>query len=505
MIHTLQRRTGALFALLLAVLLSISLVGPALAATPDSRDDYALGRYADTNDWGDFSTPLTQSLAILALHQASDTEPSDNAVDLLVAQQCEDGGFPDSFRAPSTGDPAPCTSGVDTTALAVQALDAVGVDAAVQAAADWLVDVQGDDGEFGAEDGLNSNSTGLAAVALELGGYTEEADAARDWIIDLQDGCGSETPGAIPFNEGTRGAVELSTSQALLGMVDPAVGLADLDATAVTGEPASDCDTEGQLGDPVVEAVTFLSGLVTEDAPYVTFPDSDVPNVGGTIDVLFGFAAAGTGETPVERIREWLPGQAASYTQDGEGGAGAGATAKLALALLIADEDPRAIQAIDLIEQLEALEVTELPEVTVACDGQSVEPGDDVSCTISGLLAFETVDVQAERNPTLFEGAVSADGEGDADFAFSIPDDATEDGEVTITVDGLGADGLAGLTLRVSVPETEEIDEPAEEEDEETLPETGTLTAWLSGLGGVAVLLGAALLRVTRRTRLTAG
>ncbi|MGM0619366.1 MAG: hypothetical protein ACQEUI_14665, partial [Actinomycetota bacterium] len=74
-----------------------------------------VGRFGDRSDFGDFSTPLTQSLALLALTRTPGAEASPEAVAALVDQACDDGGFPSEF-APET-----CTSSVDTTGFAVQA------------------------------------------------------------------------------------------------------------------------------------------------------------------------------------------------------------------------------------------------------------------------------------------------------------------------------------------------------------------------------------------------
>lgn len=513
MTRTTHRGTGALIATLLAILLSLSAITPAFAA-PDHRDDFALGRYADSNSWGDFSSPLTQSLALLALHRAPDTEPSEAASNVLLAQQCDDGSFPNTFRAPSTQEPAACTGGVDTTAFAVVALDTVGEADAAADAAGWLAKAQNEDGSFGAQDGINSNSTGLAALALDLLGHDTEAAKARAWILGIQDDCDSDTPGAIPFNAEDRGAPELATAQAILGLVEPGVGFADLDATAVSGEPETDCDAEEELGDEIQAAAAFLVDELGEN-PYVPFPGSDVPNVGGTIDVLFALAAAGTAESATETILDWLPGQAAGYTQDGEGGAGAGSSAKLALALLMANEDPTDVAGINLIEQLEALEITALEEVSISCDAEEVGPEEEVECSISGLLGGETVDVLVALNPTLLDEAVTADVSGSATFAFSVPEDATEDDTISITVDGLGVDGLANLDLTIEASEPaaeddgevveeeddEQIETITEEEDEELLPETGDGALLITGFGTSALLLGLALVWATRRQR----
>jgi hypothetical protein len=179
--------------------------------------DGLVGRFSDIGDFGDFSTPLTQSLALLALQRTDGVEPSPEAIAALIDAACPDGGFPSQFDA--AADPDTCTSSVDTTGFAVQALLAVGATTEADTAVSWLATAQADDGSFSSPDGINSNSTGLAAAAFSLRGQDAAAEAARTWILGIQDGPDSDSPGAIPFNTEERGAVELATSQAILGLV----------------------------------------------------------------------------------------------------------------------------------------------------------------------------------------------------------------------------------------------------------------------------------------------
>ena len=520
MTRTTQRWSGALIATLLAILLSLSTISPALAA-PDQRDDFALGRYVDSGDFGDWSSVLTQSLGILALHRASGMAPSDAAVDLLLAQQCDDGSFPDAFRAPSTSDPAPCSGGVDTTAFAVQALDAIGEDDAVAAATGWLVSAQDGDGSFGGEDGLNSTSTGLAALALAIGGHDAEAAQARDWVLALQDACDTDTPGAIPFRPGDsdddRGVEVMSTSQALLGLAGP--GLAYLDAGTASGaDPVTGCDDDpsGDFGDAAEAAATYLLSELADGSHLVV---QDFPSDGATIDVLFALAAVEQGGNTIDTIFAWLSDRAAGYTQgagfDADDAAYAGATAKLALAAIVAGQDPRGVGGIDLIAQLEARETTELPEVTLSCEVEEAAPGDEVSCTIAGLLGGETVDVLVELDATLLDEAVTADSSGSAAFVFTVPEDATEEDEATITVAGLGVEALADLGVAIAATpvsdepdetdDTEDVEEtdPVDEatDDQDVLPETGDQLSLAAGMGVASLLFGLVLVAVSRRRR----
>jgi len=78
----------------------------------------------------------------------------------------------------------------------------------------------------------------VSAVALSLaGGHDDEVALAREFIIDVQDGPDTDTPGAIPFNASERGFVELSTAQAIPGLVG--ASLAEISATGASSDVPS--------------------------------------------------------------------------------------------------------------------------------------------------------------------------------------------------------------------------------------------------------------------------
>lgn len=215
----------------------IDLIDQLLALEVTDPADGIVGRFGDRSDFGDFSTPLTQSLAVLTLSRAPGVTPSPEAIAALVDQACGDGGFPSQF-APDT-----CTSSVDTTGFVVQALDAVGEDAAASSAVSWLQGVQAADGSYASPDGTNTNSTGLAAVALSVGGASDAAASAGEWIVSQQDGCDTDSPGAIPFNQQERGSVELASAQAIVGLVGER--LAALSSAGARAEvPTLACEPE---------------------------------------------------------------------------------------------------------------------------------------------------------------------------------------------------------------------------------------------------------------------
>ena len=214
---------GATAKLILALLVDErdvrDVAGIDLLAQLEGREQ-AEGRFTDSSDFGEFSSTLTQSLAILALERAEDVTPSASAVEFLLDQQCEDGGFRFDPDAES------CTPSVDTTGFAVQALIAVGDEDATAAATDaaaWLVEVQDASGAYASDDGLNANSTALSTLALELAPEVTGADAAQasalTYLLSLRTGCEGAFPGAIPFSADDTGDVARATAQVIPGLV----------------------------------------------------------------------------------------------------------------------------------------------------------------------------------------------------------------------------------------------------------------------------------------------
>ncbi len=181
--------------------------------------ELANGRFADVSAYGDYSNSIGQSLAIIVLVRQGIT-PSSDAVDLLRLSRCADGGFALELEP----DPVTCTSGVDTTAYAVNALYASGDGGDAAAAVEWLVDAQAPSGGFGTNgpDAPNANSTGLAAQALSIGGRAAAAADARTYLRTLQVGCDAPAAdrGAFAFDASgfEPSSATRATAQALLGL-----------------------------------------------------------------------------------------------------------------------------------------------------------------------------------------------------------------------------------------------------------------------------------------------
>ena len=120
---------------------------------------------------GDFVSAfsgVSQALGVLALQaspSAADHLTATSAPVVRLHQlQCADGGFSSTLIAPGAG----CTSEVDTTGYAVQALAAVpGTDAWLGRAQQYLQREQRASGLYPGAAGNNSNSTAFAAQALQ--------------------------------------------------------------------------------------------------------------------------------------------------------------------------------------------------------------------------------------------------------------------------------------------------------------------------------------------------
>ena len=140
----------------------------------------AEGRYVDRTAFGDVSNVFTQSLALLLLAEAPGVDPSTAAVTRLEAQQCDDGGFPVYI------DPESCASDADATGLALQALTALGSDAA-GAATSYLAATRQADGSWTSStpgaSGANVNSTAYAAMGLWSAGV--DTSQTAQWLASV--------------------------------------------------------------------------------------------------------------------------------------------------------------------------------------------------------------------------------------------------------------------------------------------------------------------------------
>jgi hypothetical protein len=162
----------------------------------------ALGRIQDTFNpdvqfEADFSNTFGQLYAAQGLDAAGSTLAGP-VTEFLLDQQCAEGFFRQDFAAIDAPDQTcdgddGAQSSTDVTALAVLALlpqaDDTDVQAAIDAAIGWLVDVQAADGSFGSGADIptpNTNSSGLAGWALGETEETAAAEKAAAWVRGRQ-------------------------------------------------------------------------------------------------------------------------------------------------------------------------------------------------------------------------------------------------------------------------------------------------------------------------------
>ncbi len=192
--------------------LALPLAGSAAATTTDPAK---VGLYGSQDPT--FDGVYRQSLSLLATVAAGRTPPT-SAFDWLLRQQCADGGF-EAFRTPLT---AACTapssvsfSGEDTnsTGIAAQALQALGLGTQAGRAVDWLGGKQSADGGWayypdgaaGNDPDANSTALGLSAFlavgrpAPHAGGPT--GPTPYDALEGMQVGCegAADDQGAFTF------------------------------------------------------------------------------------------------------------------------------------------------------------------------------------------------------------------------------------------------------------------------------------------------------------------
>jgi hypothetical protein len=175
-----------------------------------TRDLYADLTSAINSDGSISEMPSAygQAFAILALLTSEDGVPQ-ATIDWLLEQPCVDttspglGGY--GFSGPGSCDDAD----PDSTALAIIALRAAGVDLDdLASSAAYLTTIQDSTGGFVSPwSGPNANTTGLAVAALTYFGqdYTESLEKAKSFLTSLIFDCeaGSDLAGAMALDTAT--------------------------------------------------------------------------------------------------------------------------------------------------------------------------------------------------------------------------------------------------------------------------------------------------------------
>ncbi|MFE6714618.1 prenyltransferase/squalene oxidase repeat-containing protein [Streptomyces sp. NPDC057695] len=336
-----------------------------------------------------------QSLAFLA-QRATGYQPSDQAVEWLLGQQCADGSF-SSFRADAA---APCDAKTmrdsNATALAVQGLRAVRqqsgspetIDKAVKAGSGWLRTVQNKDGGWGYSPGgpSDANSTSvvvgaLAATGVRPGSFTSaEGRTPYDALLTFALPCSDkEGPGAFAYQPDKAGKL-LANADATAAATLAGLGKSVV-ATKASPEQPPVCN---DLSKPTVEraalnGASYLAKTLGKSG-HLNLPPmpgaadtSEQPDVGNTADAVVALAASGaSGEA--KPALEWLEKNSAGWAKEG----GPAAYAQLILAARAMETDPREFGAADLVEQLNATGPAPKTPDTSASSTSDDEGGFDV-------------------------------------------------------------------------------------------------------------------------------
>ncbi|MFI7273174.1 hypothetical protein [Streptomyces sp. NPDC049879] len=298
--HRLRRAAAALAGS--AALLAASALTPGTAAAADRLPEGLFGSGDPQMDgvW-------RQSVALLAQHSVGYT-PAEEAVTWLAGQQCGDGSFL-AYRA-NPAEPCEDVTGADSnaTALAAQALAALGGHGeAVDAALTWLAGVQNEDGGWGYAPGgaTDANSTAVIVGAFTAAGR-DPAEVTRDdrspWdaLTALQLGCGAaeDQRGAFAWQPdeetGDLTGNGPATADAVLALYGSGL-LVDPGTEEAAPLEATECGTAGSPSGEPSDGDTPEEGDGGEDGDGTEEPGGDTP-----------------GEAPGDRTDPGMPSDGAS-------------------------------------------------------------------------------------------------------------------------------------------------------------------------------------------------
>lgn len=304
-----------------------------------------------------------QSIALLAQRTAGE-KPAAQAVAWLTGQQCAGGGFA-SFRADASK-ACDATTVYDTnaTAIAVQALKALGgQDAAVKKGVDWLKSVQNEDGGWAYVPGSPSegSSTSIVTSALAVAGEkpaevrSKAGKSAYDGLLAFQLSCSAEPAadrGAFGYQaaDGKLPANADATAAAVLA----GLGKGAVVEPASTDTPAAALPCPAGAADPAGAAqgaAGYLAEALKKDGHLTAVtPGADQPtaDTGNTADAVIALAAAGHRQAAAGAL-EWLKNNSADWSK--------GNPAALGTLVLVAHAtgtDPKAFGSTDLVGALNA-------------------------------------------------------------------------------------------------------------------------------------------------------
>ncbi|MBL1080988.1 terpene cyclase/mutase family protein [Streptomyces actinomycinicus] len=333
----------------------LAAAAPAVAASPSPEPSQALpsGLYGTADP--KYDGVWRQSLALLAQHR-SGVEPATKAVDWLAGQQCASGAFA-AFRA-EPGKACDTKLMVDTnsTAVAAQALSALGDhDAEVGKAVSWLKSVQNKDGGWGYAPGgaSDANSTSVVIGALAAAGdgpgkVLKAGKSPYDALLKLALPC--DKGGAFAFQPDKKGELA-ANADATAAAVVGARGMGMVSAKAGAKSAAACTDSSPGPERAAANGAAYLAKAVAKDG-YLTsvLPGAkDQPDYGNTADAVVALAVQ-NGSAAAQGPLKWLEKNSAGWAEK----SGPAAYAQLILAADAAGADPRHFGGRDLVALLGA-------------------------------------------------------------------------------------------------------------------------------------------------------
>ena len=334
----------------------------AASVTTNNSADVGLFGASDPTYDGAFR----QSLGLLAEQVAGAHDSA--AITWLVNQQCPNGGWT-AYRA-DLSKPCPATdlsafTGEDSnsTALAVQALHALGVTPKYDAFA-FLHSLQDRDGGFPliAGSGTDPNSTALVVQAIlaagqdptsaswTAGGHTPIDALMASWVNCTGTPSSDTDAGAFssPYSSGHGDLV--ASVQAVWGVESKAFPIT---GTATSAQPAPDCSggalspTPAQAGQ---YAATWLANHLT--GGFLTTGSS--PDYSLTAQGAMAMAASGTNSGGMTTALDYLAAHANAATHDAHGNVSPGALGYIALAAHAAGRSVTSFGGLNLISTLQS-------------------------------------------------------------------------------------------------------------------------------------------------------
>ncbi|MFC7221390.1 prenyltransferase/squalene oxidase repeat-containing protein [Streptomyces polyrhachis] len=298
------------------------------------------------------------SLAMLA-QDAVGTVPAKEAVAWLTGQQCADGGFA-AYRKDTARACDAKTEDSNATAMAVQALAALGGQDAVTAKAlTWLKGIQNKDGGFPYNPGgaSDANSTAVAVGALTAAGekpaeIRKGGKSPLDALAALQLPCDAPAAdqGAYAFtpDKGKLYANEYATAAAALAARGSGALVADEAAKGDTPVKAPICAKDRAPEDAAEAADAFLAGRIAANGGFLKDLSGKAPDPNTTAWATLALAAGGHRSAALEPYA-WLEKNAAAWTKDSPAALGT-----LVLTVRAVGKDPKDFAGTNLLAALDA-------------------------------------------------------------------------------------------------------------------------------------------------------